>query len=84
MKKVFFQEYNNNIEIACYYGKPPKRYFEGDVIKLHLGKGDDIYITPDEASTLIRALSAGLSHYLVKNDKLAKLKNEINKKKNTI
>lgn len=76
MKKVFFQKYSDEIEITCYYGKPPEGYFEGDVIKLRVGKGDDLYMTPDEASTMIRALSAGLSHYLVKNDRLAKLKNE--------
>lgn len=76
MKKVFFQKYKKGIEISSYYGKPPKKYFEGDVIRLCLGKGDDIYITPDEASTIIRALSAGLSHYLVKNDKLSILKNK--------
>lgn len=84
MKKVFNQPYTNNIHISSYYGKPPKGHFEGDVIRLDVGVGDSIYMTPDEASTIIRALSAGLSHYLVKNDKLAKLKNENNKKKNTI
>jgi len=72
MRKVFNQSYTtNHEEISCYYGEPPKKYYEGDVIRLHIGKGDDIFVTPDEASTIIRALSAGLSHYLVKNDKLA-------------
>ena len=75
MKKVFFQKYTDEVEIACYYGKPPKKWFPGDVIRLHFGVGTDMYMTPDEASTMIRALSAGLSHYLVKNDKLSKLKN---------
>jgi FMN phosphatase YigB (HAD superfamily) len=74
MKKVFNQQFTKGGSITCWYGKPPKDIFQYDVIRLKLGKKDDIYITPDEASCIIRALSAGLSHYLVEEDKCAKAK----------
>jgi len=74
MRKVYCQPYKNKNHISCWYGKPPKGIFRGDVIKLHVSMGDDLWMTPDEAATMIRALSAGLCHYLVKNDKNTKLK----------
>jgi hypothetical protein len=74
MDMVFNQQFEGGYEISCYYGTPPDDIFEGDVIRLCLAKGDDVWVTPDEAATLIRALSAGLSHYLVEEDRLAKLK----------
>ena len=74
MRKIFCQPYSKGKHISCYYGKALKGHFKGDIIRVHFGIGDDLFMTPDEASTLIRALSAGLSHYLVNNDKLAKLK----------
>jgi len=74
MKLVFKQQYTNNIQISSYYGKPLKGLFKGDVIRLDVGVGDSLYMTPDEASTIIRALSTALSFYLVENDKFAKLK----------
>lgn len=74
MREIFCQPYSGKKKISCHYGKPPKDIFKYDVIKLNFGDNFD-YMTPDEAATIIRALSAGLAHYLVKNDKCAKAKN---------
>lgn len=76
MKKVYCQPYKNNKHISAWYGKPPKGHFKYDQIKIHLGGeqegckcGGDIYITPDECADYIRAFSAALHHWLVKNTK---------------
>jgi hypothetical protein len=68
MNKVYSQPYNGKKEIACWYGVPPKGHFKYDVIRIELPVGDDIWLTPDEAADLIRALSAGLHHWLVKSE----------------
>lgn len=75
MRKVYCQPYKGKKEISCWYGKPPKDIFQGDIICLQIPLGDKIYLTPDEVATCIRALSAGLHHYLVKEDKYTKMKN---------
>ena len=73
MKKVYHQPYTKKRSISCWYGKPPKGVFKHDTIKLKIPSGgckicgDIIYITPDEAADFIRALSAGLHHFLVKD-----------------
>ncbi len=78
MRKVFNQPYTKKRAITCWFGNPPKDIFKYDVIRIKFGDcekcGGIIYMTPDEASTAIRALSAGLSHYLVRNDKCARSK----------
>jgi hypothetical protein len=82
MKRLFSQLYTKGKEITSWYGKPPKSQFRGDVIRFQLGRKEwTFYITPDEAATIIRALSAGLAHYLVNEDKWtrAKEKNENNR-----
>lgn len=71
MKLVYVQDYEDGQSIACWYGKPPKGQFIHDTIRLKLGSKDDIYITPDEAATMIRALSSGLAHFLT-SDKSVK------------
>lgn len=85
MKLVYRQPYTKNRYIACWYGKPPKGVFEHDTIKLKIPSsdcrecGDFIYITPDEAADFIRALSAGIHHFLVKDKSvkhIIKLKNK--------
>ena len=77
MKKVYNQPYTKNRSITCWYGKPPKGVFKHDVIKIKLPAHDQvdgckcediIYVTPDEAADLIRALSAGIHHFLVKDE----------------
>ena len=79
MRKVFSQPYKKRKQIASWYGKPPKDIFRYDVIKIHIADGcekcgGNFYMTPDEASTLIRALSAGLAHYLANHSKESKAK----------
>jgi hypothetical protein len=77
MKLVYNQPYTKKRNTKCWYGKPPKGVFKYDVIKLELPDksckhcGNFIFITPDEASDFIRALSAGLHHFLV-DDKAVK------------
>ena len=72
MTKVFSQPYTKvvdnkkvEVEISSFYGKPGKTHFKHDCIRLCVSDGDDIWMTPDEAATIIRALSAGLAHFLV-------------------
>jgi hypothetical protein len=74
MRKVYCQPYLGKHHISSYYGKPPKGHFKYDQIKVYVGKGENgckcggyIYITPDEAADYIRAFSAALHHWLVKN-----------------
>ncbi len=75
MKLIYNQPYTKHRAISCWYGKPPRTVFRHDVIKLRLPAnqctkcGDYLYITPDEAADIIRALSAGLHHYLVDTNK---------------
>lgn len=69
MKLVYNQPFTKGRATKCWYGKPPKGVFKYDMIKLQLADlEDNLWMTPDEASDLIRALSAGLHHFLV-NDK---------------
>lgn len=75
MKKVYSQPYKGGNHISGYYGKPPKKHFELDEIKIHLGRiekdcscGGFVYMTPDEALDIIRALSAALHHWYLKSD----------------
>ena len=71
MKKVYHQPYTKNRATSCWYGKPEKGIFKYDIIKVKLPSndckkcGDYIYITPDEGADIIRAISAGLHHFLV-------------------
>lgn len=76
MKLIYSQPYSKNrkrLQTLCYYGKAPKGIFKWDVIKIRLPGdsckkcGSFIYITPDEAADFIRALSAGLHHFLTKH-----------------
>ena len=72
MRKVYCQPFTKKRHISGYFGKPPKDVFKYDEIKIHLGAacekcGSNIYITPDEAVTLIRAISAALHFWVVKN-----------------
>jgi hypothetical protein len=70
MKKVYCQPYTKGNSIQCwYYKKVPKGVFKYDQIRVRLNEPPDIWITPDEAADLIRAISAGLHHWLVDNTK---------------
>lgn len=75
MKKVYCQPYTKGKHISGYFGKVPKGVFKYDEIKLHFSGnncsecGDDIYMTSDEAVAIIRALSASLHFWVVKNTK---------------
>jgi hypothetical protein len=73
MKKVYRRSYLGNREISCWYGTPSRGQFEYDVIRLKLSKGDDVWLTPDEAAAVIRALSAGLHHWLVESDEMREI-----------
>jgi hypothetical protein len=81
MKKVYNQPYKNRegkYVISGYYGKAPKNEFKYDEIGIRIGKGCDkcgamIYITPDEAADLIRAISASLHHWLVNSEMTKKI-----------
>jgi hypothetical protein len=84
MKHVYAQPYRGGHHISGYYGKPPKGQFKYDTIKLHLGRlekdckcGGFVYMTPDEAVAMIRALSASLHFWTVENTKkIIKAKNK--------
>lgn len=73
MKLIYNQPYTSKRSTKCWYGKPPKKVFKHDTIKIQIpGQpcehcGSFIFITPDEAADFIRALSAGLHHFLVKD-----------------
>lgn len=67
MKLVYYQPYKKRRNTACWYGEPPKNIFKHDTIKLKLPDNAIIYLTPDEATDFIRALSAGLHHFLVRD-----------------
>ena len=77
MKLVYSQPYTKKRFTKCWYGIPPKDVFEYDVIKIQLPDnsckhcGGIIYITPDEATDFIRALSAGVHHFLVKDKSIS-------------
>lgn len=72
MRKIYHQPYTKKRATIAWYGKPPKDVFEYDVIRVQLpdDKGD-MWMTPDEAADFIRAVSAGLHHFLC-NDKSVK------------
>lgn len=80
MKEVYCQPYSKKKHISGYFGKPPKGVFKYDEIGVHLGNacekcGSNIYVTPDEAVALIRAISASLHFWVVKNtNKIIKAK----------
>jgi hypothetical protein len=84
MKQVYCQPYTKGRHISAYIGKPAKGIFEHDQIKIHLGNvpkdctcGGNIYITADECADYIRALSAGLHHWILQNNKhIVKAKNK--------
>jgi len=73
MKQVYNQPYTKKRATTCWYGNPPKDVFKYDVIRIRVPSNmcktcsDILYVTPDEAACLIRALSAGLHHFLVKD-----------------
>lgn len=70
MKLIYYQPYTKKRATKCWYGTPPKGIFKNDVIKLQEPDGEQIWVTPDEAADMIRALSAGLHHALVKHPEL--------------
>lgn len=67
MIKIYCQPYTKRREISAWYGKAYKGHFIYDQIRIKIPQGDDIFITPDEAADLIRALSAALHHWFVKS-----------------
>ena len=68
MRKVYWQPYTKRREISAWIGTPPKGHFKYDLIKVRLSDQGDIWVTPDEAADIIRALSAALHHWLVKGE----------------
>lgn len=78
MKLVYSQPYKKNKVIASWFGKPPKKHFKYDVIKLRLSD-EDFWMTPNEALDIIRALGAAVNHWMTTEKFYKKIIKALNK-----